>query len=425
MTDRRQLKLIAEPLSAEMLRAAVPVVAREIRLEQEWAERHLWIKHIHKLPPETKIPDLFGVMNKIITKASGIYKAVPIPKKTRGYRWLDIPGWELMFVQRCVHHHYLSRLYLPTRICHSFVGGRYDQAREHGSRWLTGRSTVSNAFAHLGVPADVEPDPKSKTIKWRKPHAIFAVDLEDAYPSVKAERVFQIYEALAGDPWTPQVLTVLSTLNGSIPQGAPTSPLLLNFACWGLDLELEHEFNTGPYRITRYVDDITLSTTYRGISRQMQERLVRAIERHGWRVNRSKDCYLHERRHALRVTGINLDPDSDYGSVSLARPVLERFRLLLYHSARILKGAKMDVLLAEEVDKEAARLRLRPVERQAVGRIRGILGFCHMVYGDNALWLPRRLFCKSLPSLEALMVTIKQNPPIGDIRDAMGEAWHS
>lgn len=414
---RQQLEFIAGPIDELMIRAAIPKVVRILGIEGP-----------NGLAEGKGTPLLLRAMERILHDPH-CYRPKQVQKKQgRGWRRVDAPNEELKFVQRAVHDAILTPCYLPTRICHSFVGRRYEGGRELGFRHLIGRSIVSNAFAHLGVPPDEKPDAENDDLGWRIPRAIFAVDLKDAYPSISQDRVLQIFELLAEDQWTAQILACLTTWNGAIPQGAPTSPLILNLALRGLDLELNTEFGSGYHRITRYVDDITLSTTQRGVGPKTQERLVHLVESHGFRVNRAKDCYYRGHvpgsGHTLRVTGIDIAPEKR--AVFLSRASIERFRFLLYHAVRVVREARIDIVNAANADDAAAgRMALGGIEERAVGRILGIVGFCAMVYGEEELpqrlsnWLPGE--AKDLP-LSDIVKAIRRTPPTEDIYNAIGEA---
>lgn len=100
----------------------------------------------------------------------------------------------------------------------------------HG--FMPGRSIVTGAKVHLGFASEV-----------------FNVDLKDAFPSVKAQRVKQLFVRHVKVPFLHlgrytgydeandlmNLLTRLVTWNGQLPQGAPTSGCLLNIACVTLD----------------------------------------------------------------------------------------------------------------------------------------------------------------------------------------------
>lgn len=86
-------------------------------------------------------------------------------------------------------------------------------------------------------------------------------------------------------------LTYPSRLQGTLPQGAPTSPMLANHVVWGLDVALSKLAVAGDWRYTRYADDMHFSRSVGGdraaaveLSREVQRQLVRA----GLRANRQK-----------------------------------------------------------------------------------------------------------------------------------------
>jgi len=87
------------------------------------------------------------------------------------------------------------------------------------------------------------------------------------------------------------VLTRLTTHNGQLPQGAPTSSYLANLALWEREPDIVTYFSAKGIRYSRYIDDITLSSTsYQG-SRSKSEiiRNVRAMcDKNNYTVKRSK-----------------------------------------------------------------------------------------------------------------------------------------
>ncbi|MBI4059555.1 RNA-directed DNA polymerase [Candidatus Giovannonibacteria bacterium] len=306
------------------------------------------------------------------------YKRKYIPKKRGGFRPVDAPHDDLKWVQRCLHRNFLRRRHHPSSICHSFVGKCYDPQAEFGEKWRAGRSIVSGAYEHI-CPGE-----------WRHPRSLFSVDMKDAFPSVTEKRVSAIYKELSGNELVAKVLTNLSVLNNSLPQGAPTSPTLFNLACRELDANLAEEFGLdGRFVITRYADDVTITSVEREIKTADRERLVKVVEGHGFKVNREKDCYWQDWRHVLRVTGINLDPEKR--RLFLPRSELDRLRLLAFHSLRVLENESAAWL--ESKSRFDVPDFLRSLDKRATmafGRLGGIVGFCSMVY-DEQEW-PSRLF---------------------------------
>ncbi len=140
------------------------------------------------------------------------YTEYSIPKKHGGRRQIDAPSEELLRVQKKLNR-YFQLVYLGVRPPN--VHGFILQVEQEGTK----ANIVENAIVHVGKKA------------------VLTVDLENFFTAISAKRVkeillsppFQCNEHIA------TVLGLLTTYKGRLPQGAPTSPVLSNFACLGLD----------------------------------------------------------------------------------------------------------------------------------------------------------------------------------------------
>lgn len=110
----------------------------------------------------------------------------------------------------------------------------------HGG--VRGRSPRSNAAQHLGQP-------------W-----VVNVDVRDFYPSVSNTEVYRMFRHRLG--WGADVarlVTRLATLNGGVPQGAPTSTAIANLVLANIDKRIPSEAKRLGARNTRFIDDYTFS----------------------------------------------------------------------------------------------------------------------------------------------------------------------
>jgi RNA-directed DNA polymerase len=107
---------------------------------------------------------------------------------------------------------------------------------------------------------------------------VLKYDIRDFFGSVTRERVYRTYRRVGYSPQIAQLLTVLTTLDGVLPQGAPTSPDLANHTAYHLDVRLAHFATRNILTYTRYADDLTFSGDYIQVARTKRtiEHIMRA-----------------------------------------------------------------------------------------------------------------------------------------------------
>jgi hypothetical protein len=155
------------------------------------------------------------------------YTNFTIKKRRGGRRLLKAPKDELKAIQR--------------RLA-DFLQDRVDMRKPaHG--FVRERSIVTNAILHVHH------------------RVVFNIDLKDFFPTINFGRVRGLFMA---DPFkaTPAIATILAQIcchEGSLPQGAPTSPVVSNLICSRLDAQLQRLAREHSCVYTRYADDITFS----------------------------------------------------------------------------------------------------------------------------------------------------------------------
>ena len=169
------------------------------------------------------------------------------------------------------------------------------------------RSIVSNAKAHA----------------FRKNHFILNLDVEDFFPSIT---FFRVRGVLTSRPFnfSHQVATVIAhmcTLDGKLPQGAPTSPFLSNLVCRTMDRDLTDLARRNRATYTRYADDITFSFIVRA-RRSLPPAICKADDeghlalgtelrelittKHHFAINEAK-TRLSDRHRRMEVTGLTIN----------------------------------------------------------------------------------------------------------------------
>lgn len=106
------------------------------------------------------------------------------------------------------------------------------------------RNILTNARKHLGRP-------------W-----LLQLDLCDFFHYVTEKKVREVFESppLCFKEDACDLLTAVTTYLGRLPMGAPTSPVLSNFACREMDDSLHTLATAKNWEYTRYADDLALSS---------------------------------------------------------------------------------------------------------------------------------------------------------------------
>lgn len=173
----------------------------------------------------------------------------------------------------------------------------------HG--FVEGRSILTNAHQHCSPTQ----------------HQLLNLDLEDFFPSISFYRIRGVFQAHPFH-FSHEVATVfaqLCTLNGGLPQGAPTSPFLANLVCRGMDRDLTDLARRYRAIYTRYADDITLSFNVRSSERlpaaicsiqdgkiSIGQELSDLISAHSFTINPNK-TRIRGRFQRMEVTGLTVN----------------------------------------------------------------------------------------------------------------------
>lgn len=199
------------------------------------------------LPPLSHphwIPHIFGVSSKLIgamgSQSDHYYRRFTLKKRSGGGREIVTPRRFLKTIQRWVLHQILSRVEID--------------AAAHG--FVPGRSIFDNATIHL------------------KGRNVMVIDIENFFPSVTEKQVLGLFSSHFDFPKTvASQLTALCTLDGALPQGAPTSPTLANIVFSPTDAELRELAARWKVQYTRYADDLAFSG-----SRRFSEEDIASVE---------------------------------------------------------------------------------------------------------------------------------------------------
>lgn len=148
-------------------------------------------------------------------------------KKFDKTREIHEPLAELKAIQRRIYKNILAKIPL--------------NPAAHGG--VAGRSPRSNAEQHVGQDC------------------VVTLDVRDFFPSIGHKVVYRMFRHelhYGGD--VARLLTRLTTLDGHVPQGAPTSTIVANLVlAFSVDAAVAAEAQSRDVRFTRFVDDVALS----------------------------------------------------------------------------------------------------------------------------------------------------------------------
>ncbi len=164
------------------------------------------------------------------------YRRFSIPKRGGGVRWIESPQIFLKVTQRFILHHILAGQPVHDTV-HSFV-----PASQAGAL----RNSITNARRHLAQPY------------------VAKIDIKDFFGSLR----YRLVEEMLGDSGlvnadARRLLARLCTRRSSLPQGAPTSPMISNLILRRFDENMARLCSEMDLVYTRYADDITISGAVR------------------------------------------------------------------------------------------------------------------------------------------------------------------
>jgi RNA-directed DNA polymerase len=280
------------------------------------------------------------------------YTSFTISKRRWGIRVIKAPKNEIKAIQRKL------AAYLQDRV----------GARQPAHGFVRERSIVTNARLHLHHKA------------------VFNVDLKDFFTTINFGRVRGLFMA---NPFnaSPAVATILAQIcchDGSLPQGAPTSPVVSNLICSRLDAQLQRLAKSHRCVYTRYADDITFSKRKGVFPAQVAsedifgyirpgKELREIITNNGFLIHPDK-VHIYYNTHRQTVTGLTVNT-----RVNVPRKFIREIRAI------ICDWRKNGLKSAEATHHESfyRRFSKRGCCPPLARIIEGKLNFLKMVRGDD------------------------------------------
>lgn len=196
------------------------------------------------------------------------YKTFDIPKKQGGVRHIKAPIGKLKFIQK--------RLSAALQECYNEINKSKKRLLNVSNAFEKGKSIIKNAKIH------------------RNKRYVINFDLEDFFDSFHFGRVKGFFEKNKDFKLPKEVALTIAQLTcyqGTLPQGAPTSPVITNLISQILDSRLLRIGQKYKLDYTRYADDLTFSTNniyFLDEKEKFYDDLEKEIKRAGFKLNHNK-----------------------------------------------------------------------------------------------------------------------------------------
>ncbi len=135
----------------------------------------------------------------------------------------------------------------------------------------------------------------------RNQPVVVTLDIKNFFGTIKIEPVERFFRSIGYSTLIANLLSKLTTLEGVLPQGAPTSPYLSNIIFNHIDNIIQKLCNEKKIRYTRYADDMAFSGDFE--PETFIESINVIITQNGFILNKDKTRTM-KRNQPQIVTGI-------------------------------------------------------------------------------------------------------------------------
>lgn len=263
-----------------------------------------------------------GIIWSFVNKTQIHYRKFSL-KNGNKIRIIEAPKVSLKIFQKWFSYH-LQRKFAPAA---------------HVFGFTPGKSHISAASMHLGA-------------EW-----VFSVDIRNFFQTTPKQVVEKALLEIGYPQSSTSILAKLCCLNGFLPQGAPTSPILSNMVFHSIDQELKNLATRYEINLTRYADDIVFSGKHQP-PESLEQEVSKLLLNTPWQIadNKTELNILPNRLkvHGLLVHGTTL---------RLTKGYRNRIRMYKYLASKnyINDDEKMKILghinYAKFIDNQANKTR--------------------------------------------------------------------
>lgn len=263
----------------------------------EQSVKKLKEKHLPVIINKYHLSNVLGIrwspLKDIIKNINKNYYNFNISKRSGGKRKISMPSGSLMYIQYLIKEEILSKIIISN----------------NATGFTKNKSIITNAKIHINQ------------------EKLLNIDLKDFFPSIHMNRVYYMFKYICGyNNEVSYCLTKLVTLNNSLPQGAPTSPIISNIVAFKMDLRLQKLADKLGINYSRYADDITFSGTISVINECLLKYVTNIVEDCGFRINEKKTRFA-SKGSRQEVTGLIVNN----GKVNVPKEYIREIRQEIYY----------------------------------------------------------------------------------------------
>lgn len=170
-------------------------------------------------------------------------------------RTINPPKGQLKIIQKRINAYLVEHIKIP----------------EYAYGGVKGKDNILNARFHKGQ------------------RYVFQTDLKDFFPFVTNKMVYEMFLRNGFSHDVSSLLTKLTTYEGHLPQGAPTSTIIANLVFEPTGLELQGIAEREGLRFTTFVDDVTMSS--QTDFKHVVPEIVEVIKSYGFKISQGKTSY--------------------------------------------------------------------------------------------------------------------------------------
>lgn len=252
---------------------ALGVSANAIDIAIEYAEQ----LHNRKLPIIYDQQHFFQLVGydeayvmAIVNQPKSFYKEYSIPKRNGKYRIIHEPLPSLKEIQNWILK------YILTPIANTFVS-------PVAKAYMPKTSVRDNARFH------------------KRQKYVLCLDLKNFFGSITFRQVHSIFRNMGYSKSLSVLLSNICVLDNSLPQGAPTSPMLSNMVFKYYDDKIFDYCKSRNIRYTRYADDLTFSGDFN--CKEVISFIRKVLSKTSFAINDNKTRFV-SRGNRQEVTGV-------------------------------------------------------------------------------------------------------------------------